>query len=62
MRKNSVFYYRCQSAKVNNGKYLLYDDVRAEIFAGHNETTKEEYAIRVEEACSFWREGEKLAR
>ena len=39
--------------KLKNGKYLLYDDARAEIFAGHNETTKEEYSIRVEEACSF---------
>jgi len=39
--------------KLADGKYKLYDDARAEIFAGHNETTPEEYRERVEEACSF---------
>ena len=39
--------------KLPDGKYKLYDDARAEIFAGHNETTSEEYRERVEEACSF---------
>ncbi len=39
--------------KLPDGKYKLYDDARAEIFAGHNETTPEEYRERVEEACSF---------
>ncbi|MEK9783918.1 MAG: GIY-YIG nuclease family protein, partial [Opitutales bacterium] len=38
--------------KLADGKYKLYDDARAEIFAGHNETTPEEYKERVEEACS----------
>lgn len=36
-----------------NGKVRLYQDARAEIFAGHNETTLEEYRQRVERACSF---------
>ena len=39
--------------KLPDGKYKLYDDARAEIFAGHNETTPQEYRERVEEACSF---------
>ena len=39
--------------KLADGKYKLYDDARAEIFAGHNETSPEEYRERVEEACSF---------
>jgi excinuclease ABC subunit C len=39
--------------KLPDGRYKLYDDARAEIFAGHNETTPEEYRERVEEACSF---------
>lgn len=40
---------------VNIGKrrWRLYDDARAEIFAGYNETTEEEYIQRVENACSF---------
>ncbi len=36
-----------------NGKVRLYQDARAEIFAGHNETTLEEYRERVDRACSF---------
>ena len=39
--------------KLKDGRFKLYDDARAEIFAGHNETSKEDYAKRVEEACSF---------
>ena len=39
--------------KLPDGRYKLYDDARAEIFAGHNETTPQEYRERVEEACSF---------
>jgi excinuclease ABC subunit C len=31
----------------------LYHDARAEIFAGHNETTLDEYRERVDRACSF---------
>lgn len=36
-----------------NGRVRLYQDARAEIFAGHNETTLEEYRERVDRACSF---------
>ena len=38
---------------MEDGRYRLYDDARAEIFAGHNQTSVEEYRERVEEACSF---------
>jgi len=39
--------------RLNEGRFKLYDDARAEIFAGHNETTVDEYHDRVNEACSF---------
>ncbi len=39
--------------KLKDGRYKLYDDARAEIFAVHNETTVDDYSKRVEEACSF---------
>jgi excinuclease ABC subunit C len=39
--------------KLEDGRFRLYDDARAEIFAGHNETSEEEYRLRVEDACSF---------
>ena len=38
---------------LEDGKVRLYQDARAEIFAGHNETTFEEYRERVDLACSF---------
>ena len=39
---------------LGGGRYKLYDDARAEIFAGHNETTVEEYGESwVQNACSF---------
>jgi excinuclease ABC subunit C len=38
---------------LKDGRVRLYDDVRAEIFEGHNETTVEEYRSRVDEACFF---------
>ncbi len=36
-----------------DGRVRLYQDARAEIFAGHNETTLEEYRERVDKACFF---------
>ena len=39
--------------KLSDGRYALYDDARAEIFAGHNEVTLQEYAERVDQACQF---------
>lgn len=39
--------------KLRDGRFRLYDDARAEIFAGHNETSEDEYRVRVEKACSF---------
>ena len=39
--------------RLEDGRYRLYGDARAELFAGHNEATEEEYAVRVAEACSF---------
>jgi excinuclease ABC subunit C len=38
---------------IPGGRVRLYQDARAEIFAGHNETTLEEYRERVDLACSF---------
>ena len=32
---------------------VLYEDARAEIFGGHNETTLDEYRERVDQACAF---------
>lgn len=39
--------------RLEDGRYRLYGDARAELFSGHNEATREEYAERVAEACSF---------
>ncbi len=39
--------------KLNDGRYRLYADARAEIFAGHNEPTTREYRERVDAACRF---------
>ncbi|MDE0577498.1 MAG: excinuclease ABC subunit UvrC [Opitutales bacterium] len=39
--------------RLSDGRFKLYDDARAEIFSGQNETTPEEYSGRVQEACSF---------
>ena len=39
--------------RLPGGRVRLYQDARAEIFAGHNETTLEEYRERVALACSF---------
>lgn len=39
--------------RLADGRIRLYDDARAEIFAGQNETTLEEYRGRVVEACEF---------
>jgi len=38
---------------LRDGRVKLYEDARAEIFGGHNETTIEEYRERVDRACSF---------
>jgi len=38
---------------LGDGRVRLYDDARAEIFGGHNETSVEEYRERVEQACAF---------
>ncbi len=38
---------------LSNGRVRLYCDARSEIFAGHNETTIDEYRERVDLACSF---------
>lgn len=38
---------------LSGDRVRLYHDARAEIFAGHNETTLDEYRERVDRACSF---------
>ena len=51
--KNLGFYCPMRPVRLKGGRVRLYDDARAEIFAGHNETTVEEYRSRVDEACFF---------
>jgi excinuclease ABC subunit C len=52
-KKFGILLSDAKPTKLDDGRYRLYDDARAEIFAGHNETTAEEYGKRVDEACSF---------
>ena len=52
-KKFGILLADARPSKLEDGRYRLYDDARAEIFAGHNETSVEEYRKRVEEACSF---------
>ena len=52
-KKFGILLHDAKPEKIKNGNWRLYDDARAEIFAGHNETTEEEYKKRVEEACAF---------
>ena len=52
-KKFGILLSDANPVKLKDGRFQLYDDVRAEIFSGHNETTKEEYRERVENACSF---------
>jgi len=53
-KKFGILLTDANPVRMADGRYRLYDDARAEIFAGHNETTKEEYAERVEQACAFF--------
>ena len=54
MRKRfGILLHDAQPRKLSDERFRLYDDARAEIFAGHNEVTSEEYRERVEEACQF---------
>lgn len=39
--------------KLPDGKFRLYDDLRAELYGFGNVVTREEYRARVEEACRF---------
>lgn len=39
--------------RLDDGKWQLYDDIRAEIYGHPNTMTEAEYRARVEEACSF---------
>ena len=52
-KKFGILLSDAKPVKLSDGRYRMYDDVRAEIFAGHNETSLEEYRERVEEACAF---------
>lgn len=52
-KKFGILLSDANPVKLEDGRFRLYDDARAEIFAGHNETTQEKYRERVEEACSF---------
>ena len=52
-KKFGILLSDAKPMKMKDGRFRLYDDARAEIFAGHNETTVDQYHIRVEEACAF---------
>ena len=52
-KKFGILLADAKPIKLKDSRYKLYDDARAEIFAGHNETTVDDYSKRVEEACSF---------
>ncbi|MEC8044617.1 MAG: excinuclease ABC subunit UvrC [Verrucomicrobiota bacterium] len=52
-KKFGILLSDAKPVKLESGKYKLYDDARAEIFSGHNETTVVEYADRVRKACEF---------
>ena len=52
-KKFGILLSDARPVELADGNYRLYDDARAEIFAGHNETSPKEYRKRVEEACSF---------
>ena len=52
-KKYGILLSDAKPVLLSGGRVKLYDDVRAEIFSGHNETTLEEYRQRVDEACLF---------
>ena len=52
-KKFGILLSDANPVRLPDGRYRLYDDARAEIFSGHNETTQKEYRERVEEACMF---------
>ena len=52
-KKFGILLSDAKPVRLKGGRVRLYDDARAEIFAGHNETTVEEYRSRVDEACFF---------
>ena len=39
--------------RLPDGRWQLYDDVRQELYGFSNETTPEDYRLRVEDACAF---------
>lgn len=39
--------------EIEDGLYRLYDDMRGEIYNCPNETTREDYLIRIQKACAF---------
>ena len=52
-KKFGILLNDAKPEKLPDGQWRLYGDARAEIFAGHNETTPKEYGKRVEDACLF---------
>ena len=60
-KKFGILLHDAKPEKMGEGKWRLYDDARAEIFAGHNETTPEEYARGWRRTLvSFWKGGPKV--
>lgn len=52
-RKFGILLSDSNPKKTMEGSYILYDDVRAELYGHENIVTKSEYADRVAKACGF---------
>ncbi len=52
-KKFGVLLGDANPARQPDGRWRLYDDVRAELFGFANEVTPEEYRLRVSRACAF---------
>jgi excinuclease ABC subunit C len=52
-RRFGILLSDASPVKLDDGRYRLYDDMRAEIYGQVNEVTEADYRAKVEEACVF---------
>lgn len=52
-RRFGILLSDASPVKLDDGRYRLYDDMRAEIYGQVNEVTEADYRVKVEEACVF---------